>query len=411
MSEKKELGRNKAGVLEKKASARRHGIGGSLFLFFTDREKMAPALVTFLAGLFSILAGIGLIFIVSKQPVESVRNFLLAPFLRSYNLYYLMIVMVPITFTGLALCIVYQLRYMSLIVDSSFYIGAIVATSIAVEVSLPAGVHPLVAMLTAGLVGGFIGLLPAILKIKWRANELVSSLMLNYVFYFFGSFVILYFLRDRNQTILASLPFKQTFLLPKIVPNTQLHAGFIIAAIFVILVSIFLFRTKWGYEIRITGANPKFAAYAGIPVTSVILYAHFISGFVGGVGGAVEMAGLYRAFIWQMDPSYAWDGVIVAMLARKNPKFVPISALFLGYLRVGADFMSRRGDVAFEFITLLQGMIILILASDKIVNFFKERRLKKELLHSNGSGDQGNAGEKAIEYAASSDAGTKEATP
>jgi simple sugar transport system permease protein len=94
------------------------------------------------------------------------------------------------------------------------------------------------------------------------------------------------------------------------------------------------------------------------------------------------MSGLYRAFIWQMNPSYAWDGVIVAMLARKNPKFVPISAFFLAYLRVGADFMSRRGDVAFEFITLLQGIIILILASDKIVNYFKARRLKRNALAS-----------------------------
>jgi simple sugar transport system permease protein len=300
--------------------------------------------------------------------------------MRTYNIYYLMIVIVPITFTGLAMCIIYKLRYMSLIVDSCFYAGAIVATAIGVKVALPAGIHPAVAMLAAGIVGGLIGTLPAILKIKWRANELVSSLMFNYIFYFVGSFIILYYLRDRNQTILASLPFLKTFNLPKLVQNTQLHAGFIIAGVFVVLVSIFLFRTRWGYEIRIVGANPKFAGYAGIPVAAVAIYAHFVSGFIGGLGGAVEMAGLYKAFIWQMDPSYAMDGVIVAMLARKNPKFVPLSAFFLAYMRVGADFMSRRGDVAFEFITLLQGFIILILASDKIVNSFKARRLRRNAL-------------------------------
>lgn len=362
------------------SKTKKRGPFGAIGLFFTDRDKLEPAVITFLAALFSILMGVGLIFIVSKDPVTSTRNFLLGPVLRTYNFYYLMIAMVPITFTGLALCIIYQLRYTSLIVDSSFYTGAIIATAIGVKLSLPAGLHPAVAMLAAGLAGGLIGLLPAILKIKWRANELVSSLMFNYIFYFIGSFVILYYLRDRNQTILASLPFQKTFSLPKLVPNTQLHAGFIIAAVFVVLVSIFLFRTRWGYEIRITGANPKFAAYAGIPVASVALYAHFVSGFIGGLGGAVEMTGLYRSFIWQMNPSYAWDGVIVAMLARKNPKFVPISAFFLAYLRVGADFMSRRGDVAFEFITLLQGLIILILASDKIVNYFKARRLRKNAL-------------------------------
>ncbi|MDP2792274.1 MAG: ABC transporter permease [Rectinemataceae bacterium] len=356
------------------------GTGGKIALFFTDRDKLEPAMITLLAAIFSLLAGVALIFLVSKEPVQSVRNFLLGPFMRTYNIYYMMIAMVPLTFTGLALCIIYQSKHMSLIVDSSFYIGAVVATAIGVKIALPAGIHPAVAMLVAGLVGGLIGLLPAILKIRWRANELVSSLMLNYVFYFVGSFIILYFLRDRNQAILASLPFKPTFILPRLVPNTQLHAGFIIAAVFVILVSIFLYRTKWGFEIRLIGANQKFASYAGLSVSSVILYSHFVSGFLGGVGGAIEMAGLYKAFIWQMNPSYAWDGVIVAMLARKNPKFVPLSAFFLAYMRVGADFMSRRGDVAFEFITLLQGMIILILASDKIVNYFKARRLRRTAL-------------------------------
>lgn len=361
---------------------RRSGPANAAKLFFTDRDKLEPALVSFLAVVFSIAAGIGLIFLVSKDPVQSTKNFLLGPVLRTYNVYYTMIAMVPITFTGLALCIIYQSKYLSLIVDSCFYMGAVVATAIGVNWALPGVVHPIVAMLVSGLVGGLIGLLPAILKIKWRANELVSSLMLNYVFYFLGSFFILYFLRDRDQAILASMPFRKSFALPKLVANTQLHWGFIVAAVFIVLVSLFIYRTKWGYEIRTIGANPKFAAYAGISVPTVALYSHFVSGFIGGVGGAVEMAGLYKAFIWQMNPSYAWDGVIVAMLARKNPKFVPLSALFLAYLRVGADFMSRRGDVAFEFITLLQGLIILILASDKIVNYFKARRLKKAALAS-----------------------------
>jgi len=359
---------------------KKKGFLGSIGMFFTDRDKLEPVFVTLLAVLFSLLAGIALIFIVSKSPVKSVTNFLLAPFLKTYNFYYMMILMVPLMFTGLALCIVYQAKYMSLIVDSCFYMGAVVATWIGISWQLPAGVHPVVAMLVAGTVGGFIGLLPAILKIKWRANELVSSLMFNYVFYFLGSCVIIYFLRDQKQSIMSSLPFRPTFSLPKLVPNTQLHAGFIVAAVFVVLVSLFIYKTKWGFEIRLIGSNPRFAEYAGLSVSAVALYAHFVSGFIGGVGGAVEMAGLYKAFIWQMDPSYAWDGVIVAMLARKNPKFVPLSALFLAYLRVGADFMSRRGDVAFEFITLLQGLIILILASDKIVNYFKARRLRAEAL-------------------------------
>jgi len=358
----------------------RRGFFRTLGMFFTDRDRLEPAVISVLAGAFSLLAGVLLIAVASKNPGESIWNFLVGPVLRTYNLYYVMVMMVPITFAGLALCIVYQARYLTLIIDSTFYMGAVTAAAVGILWPLPPGLHPVVAMVVSGTVGGLIGMIPAVLKLKWRANELVSSIMLNYVFYFLGSCVIIYFLRDRNQTILASLPFLESFHLAKLIPNTQLHAGFLIAAALVVAVAVYLYRTKWGYQIRMVGANPRFAAYTGFSVAGVVLGAHFVSGFIGGVGGAVEMSGMYKAFIWQMDPSYAWDGVIVAMLARRNPKFVPVSALFLAYIRVGADFMSRRGDVAFEFITLVQGMIILILASDTIVNYFRTKRAQAQAL-------------------------------
>jgi simple sugar transport system permease protein len=185
-------------------SDRKRGVLAKVGLFFTDRDKLEPAMVTLLAAVFAVAAGVGLIFLVSKQPVESTRNFLLGPLLRTYNFYYLLVVMVPLTFTGLALCVIYSLKYMSLIADASFYFGAVIATAIGIHAALPTGLHPLAAMAAAGVAGGLIGTLPAILRIKWRANELVSSLMLNYIFFFLGSFIILYFLRDRSQTILAT---------------------------------------------------------------------------------------------------------------------------------------------------------------------------------------------------------------
>ncbi|MCE1208088.1 MAG: hypothetical protein LWX23_01300, partial [Spirochaetia bacterium] len=91
------------------AKTRGPGPLASVKLFFTDRDKLEPAVITLLAAIFAILMGVGLIFVVSKDPVTSTKNFLLGPFLRTYNFYYLLVAMVPITFTGLALCIIYQL--------------------------------------------------------------------------------------------------------------------------------------------------------------------------------------------------------------------------------------------------------------------------------------------------------------
>ena len=121
--------------------------------------------------------------------------------------------------------------------------------------------------------------------------------------------------------------------------------GYLIAIGVAILLFLLLFKTRFGYEVRISGSNPEFAKYSGIKTSRVIILTQVIAGAVAGLGGAVEQMAMYQRFNWQDSPSYAWDGVIIAILAGNNPKIVPFAAFFLSYIRVGADLMSRRSDV------------------------------------------------------------------
>lgn len=332
---------------------------------------------TMIAVLIALIISTIIIFATSETPIYSLKNFLFGPLQKIKYFSNVLEMMIPLTFTGLALCIIYQSKHFSLIADGCFFMGAIVASYVAINFTLPKMVHPIVAMIIAGIIGGCVGVLPGILKIKWKANELVTSLMLNYVFYFFGLYIVNYYLRDPEASVFASYKFNKSFALPRILPGTRLHAGFLIAMLFIVLAYVYIYKTKWGYEVRTVGDSINFAKYSGINTAKVIISSQFIAGAVAGIGGAIEMSGMYRRFLWDVTPSYAWDGVIVALLAKNNPKYVPLAAFFLSYLRIGADMMSRRADVDNEIISIIQAVMILLIAAERFLAYWKQREENK----------------------------------
>ena len=324
-----------------------------------------------------------IIFLCSENPTKALSILLTGPISSKRYLFNVFEMMVPLMFTGLSLSLVFKSGNFSMITDASFYMGAVIASFIAIMIPLPSGIHPMVAIVIAGFIGGIIGSIPAWCKVKYKANELVTSLMLNYVFFYTGLYIVNKFLVDRQASNFASLKFLKTSALPNIVEGTRLHFGFIVAILVCILLYIFLTRTKWGYEIRLVGSNLEFARYSGINTKKVILYTSFISGFIAAIGGAIEKLGMYRRFQWSAAPTYAWDGVIISILSSNNPIFVPIAAFFLSYLRVGADIMSRQTDVQNEIVALIQGVIILLVTAERFLYFIKQRKESQLALANN----------------------------
>ena len=150
------------------------------------------------------------------------------------------------------------------------------------------------------MVGGAIaGAIPGIMKARWGANELVSSLMLNYVFYRLGLYLINYHYRDSSAGAMVSYRLPETSWLQQFWPPTRVHWGLWVALAAILFSYLFLYRTRWGYALRMTGLNKDFAAYAGISVSAVIIYSQVISGAIAGLAGAADVLGLYRRFQWQ----------------------------------------------------------------------------------------------------------------
>lgn len=331
------------------------------------------------AILIACIIAVGIIFIFSKEPIVAIEKLFLGPLQSKRNFFMVLATMIPLVFTGLAIGIMFKSGLFNMAADSSFYIGAVLAAAIALSFDFPSGVHQGVIIIVAALVGGVLATLPALIKKVTSASELVTSLMLNYVFFYVGWYII-------NKNFLdpasgyTSFKFPKSAKLPVMVEGTQLHYGFILMVVVVIFMHYLSEKSKLGYQIKITGANQNFAKSAGIKVGSTILISQFIGGALAGMGGAIEKIGMYSRFIWNSPVMYVWDGILVNLLASSKPLLVPIAAFFLSYIRVGADVMSRSTDVDNEIVAVIQAVIILFVSAERFMYNYKKKREEKEAL-------------------------------
>ncbi len=328
-------------------------------------KKLAfESLRTVLAISISLLIALITILLVSDMPGAALKAFLFGPLDSMRHFGNVLEMMIPLIFTGLAVGIMFQADQFNLGAEGAFFMGAVVSSFVAIQWPMPSFIHPIVTILMGGLAGAVFCGIPAILKVKWGASELVSSLMFNYIAFFFGLYLINYFLRDPNAGAMVSFLLPATAKLPYIIPNTRVHFGLIIALLAVAVMYFFNYRTRWGYKNQLTGFNTLFAEYAGIKTAAVVISAQLIGGFIAGAGGSIELLGLYRRFSWTAQlPGYGWSGVIVAILARRNPAYIPLAAFFLAYLRIGADLMSRQSDVQNEIVAIIQAVMIILIAA------------------------------------------------
>lgn len=338
-------------------------------------EKKYEMIRMFVSVLIALLIAFALISMVSEQPLEALKQFLLGPLMSRRNFGNVIELFTPLVFTGLAVCVMFQCNQFNMAAEGAFFFGGLVSGYMATTVLLPAGVSPAVAILAGGLAGMLICAIPAFLKVRWGANEVVSSLMLNYIMLYFGTYLLQYIMLDAGAGYPASRQFDLSAKLPVIMPKTRIHAGVLIALALAVLVYVLIYKTKWGYAIRMTGQNEKFSQYSGISVGGTIILSQMIGGAVAGMGGASEVLGMYTRFSWTSLPGYGFDGIIIAILAKNNPIFVPFAALFLAYLRIGADIMSRRTDVAPEVVSIVQALIILLVGAKMFLSHYKHKKI------------------------------------
>lgn len=336
-------------------------------------EFLRIALALFIALTVVLL----IIALVSDNPFFAIREMLLGPLSSTRRMGNVIEAMIPITFTGLAVTMVFKTHRFNLAGESAFYLGSMVTLMVGLYSPFSPLPTMILAMIAGFTVGAIVGIIPAIINLKFGANELVVSLMLNYVVSFYVKYLLNYEVRDPDSSSLQSFPMQEGVNLGNLFPGTRIHYGLVIMLLVVAIAYIILYKTKWGYALRMTGLNEKFSKYSGIKVTTVIIAAQALGIGIAGFGGSIEMMGLYNRFRWAESPGYGWDGVIIAALARNNPAGVPFAAFFLAYIRVGADILNRTTSIPTEIISLVQAIIIILIAAQAFLSKQKQKQIVK----------------------------------
>ena len=284
----------------------------------------------------------------------------------------------PILLTGLACILAFRMKLWNIGADGQMFMGAWAATAVAVFL-LPKNTDRIVmlgTMALAGLAAGFIyGAIPGLLKAWLNINEIIITLMLNYVAYkWLEYFVVVgpWSLGDFESTgsFAPSATWPRLTEYSKSIPilaGLTAHPGIFLGIIAAIVLAWILFRSRWGYEIRVIGDNPRAARYAGINLARNILLVMGISGALAGLAGMNEVAAL-RTLTGRFQRGYGFTGVIVAWLARLNPLAAIFVSIFFGGLLVGTQLIQPQGIAS-----MLQGVILFVVVGTELLFRYRIR--------------------------------------
>ncbi|QOV18848.1 ABC transporter permease [Blautia liquoris] len=255
--------------------------------------------------------------------------------------------------------------------EGQLYMGAMAATLVGIYVkSLPVFIHIPLCMLVGMLAGMTWALLPAILKVYWNTNEIVVTLMMNYIAIHFTSFLVKEFFLTKGDfgDSLTTDELLPTAQFPRF-RNSPISFGFILGITLIVLFIIFFDKTTKGFEIKVSGFNPEFAKYSGISVNHVRLSVMLLSGAIAGLAGASEIMGVQGRFLSEFSPDFGTDGMLVALLGNSNGIGILISSLFMGMLKAGSLTLERSAGISRALAVIIQALIICFI-SIKSFNIF-----------------------------------------
>ncbi|WP_407696800.1 ABC transporter permease [Sedimentitalea xiamensis] len=280
----------------------------------------------------------------------------------------------PLIFTGLAAALAFRARLWNIGAEGQLYLGAMAAVAIgAGAIDAPAIILiPLIVIL--GAAAGAAGMaVPALLKTRFGADEVVTTLLLNFVILIFVQMMLEGPLKDpMGLGWPQSSPILDQGMLPTLIDRMRVHAGLILALIAAGIAQFMLARSVWGFRLRAVGENAAAACHAGIRVNRTLIGVALISGALAGLAGVGEVAGLKGYLTADLSPGFGYTGIVVAMLAGLSPVGVVIAALFIASVFVGADSMSRAMGVSSYLADLVVSMSLLCVL---IGGFFARYRL------------------------------------
>ena len=275
----------------------------------------------------------------------------------------------PYIFAGLALALGFRANLFNIGAEGQIFLGAIFGAYIGYSITgLPTIIHLPLAILAGALGGAVWGFIPGWLKAKTGGHEVINTIMMNYIAFRLSDWLLTGPMKRPNSFNPITPNVQPSAIFPKFFGEpVRLHLGFIIALLTVWLVSWYLFKTKYGFELRTVGANSRAARYAGINVPTGIILAMTLSGALAGLAGANEVLGVNHNLAMAFSSGYGFDAIAIALLGNSQPLGVLLAALLFGFLRSGATNMMLKTSIPIDIISVVQAFVLVFVAAPAII--------------------------------------------
>jgi ABC-type uncharacterized transport system permease subunit len=338
------------------------------------KASLAVLLGVFGSILISFVFAVGLIFLFSKQPGETLWYYFVGPFLDRFTFFNMLEASIPLMFSGLGMAIAFRSGVTNLGGEGQIFSGAIVAVIVGTAVPGLPGLLGIVLLLAAGAAAGSaLAGVSGLLKMKFRISDLLTSYLVASGIVYVINYLILGPYRDPAKITIQSVSIPAAYTLARFVLPSYIHTGIFVALAAAVLVFVMMARTHFGYEMRVTGSNPQFARYAGIDVDRYTVYPMLASGGLIGLGGAMQIVGRYRSCFTDLTAGLGWNGIAVALIARSNPLGVIPAALFYAYLNAGARCAMINSDVTVELAQVISSIIFYLVTAEAAFAFIRRR--------------------------------------
>lgn len=342
---------------------------------------LRQCLVSVSAVVVAILLGMLLILLMGKNPIVAFGALIQGAFGSANSFAETLVKVTPLLFTGMSYALANRCGLTNLGMEGQMYMGALSAAAVGIFVDVPAVLHIPLCIIAGFIGGGLWGLLAGWLKVRFGASEIITTVMLNTIAIYFIEFMVTDPARMMEPGGVSgqSSPLPTSAKLDILLPNTRAHWGIVLGLVCIVLFWLFLWRSKKGYEVRVSGFNMQAAAYSGINTSRNILLVMLLAGGVAGLAGASEVMGVQGRLYAGFSPGYGFDGIAVALIGMNSPIGIIFGALLFGAFRAGGNRMQMKAYVPFSIVNVIQAIVIFaVVASQMLLEIWGERQLKKQ---------------------------------
>jgi simple sugar transport system permease protein len=327
------------------------------------------------------------LFAIGASPLATFRVILTGPLQDLFGATEILVRAVPLVLVALGIAISFRSGILNIGAEGQIQLGIVAAAAVALGArGLPHWALLPLTLAAGALAGAVWGGVAGVLRARFAVNEILSTVMLNYIAAQLYTFLLRGPMIDPDELMTGSGTPQSSRLpraawLDRLVPGTRLHTGLLVALALAALVWLLLWRTTLGYRMRAAGAGAKAARYAGIRVERSLVVAMLFAGGFAGLAGAVEVTGVHHRAIEAISSGYGFAGIVVALFGGLHPAGIVPAAVFFGLLLVGADMTQRSAGVPANMVLVLQGAIILAIVSARsfVANPYAQAKVAKLL--------------------------------